>query len=67
MNERCVPTPSLRRRSLVVAVSLAFLGSGPAAWAFDPAIHEAVSETVLGLRGFDVDSVDEAGDSNYCS
>jgi von Willebrand factor type A domain len=64
MNERLVPTPSLRR-SLAVAVSLAFLGSGPAAWAFDPAIHEAVSETVLGLRGFDVDSVDEAGDSNY--
>lgn len=65
MNERGVPTPSLRRRSLAAAVSLALLGSGHAAWAFDPAIHETVSETVLNLRGFDADSADEAGDSNY--
>src|SRR5687768_14234130 len=66
MNERGVPPPSLRRRrSLAAAVCLTFLGSGPAAWAFDPGIHETVSEMVLTLRGFDADSADEAGDSNY--
>lgn len=41
-----------------------------AAWtfplhAFDPSIHETVSETVLAGRGFDADSADEVGDSNY--
>lgn len=66
MNKRGLPSLSLRRRrSLAVAVSLAFLGSGPAAWAFDPGIHETVTERVLRLRTFDTDSADEAGDSNY--
>jgi von Willebrand factor type A domain len=64
MKKRSVPTPS-PRRLLAVAVGLAFLGSSPLAWAFDPGIHETVSETVLRQRGFDADSADEAGDSNY--
>lgn len=55
----------MNERGVAVAVTLALLASGPAAWAFDPAIHETVSENVLRLRGFDADSADEAGDSNY--
>ena len=33
--------------------------------AFDPGIHERATEAVLRARGFDVDSADEVGDSNY--
>jgi len=50
------------RRPLAAMVLLA--ASLPL-FAFDPSIHEEISEQVLQNRGFDTDSADEVGDSNY--
>jgi hypothetical protein len=33
--------------------------------AFKPGIHEDITETSLKSMGFDTDSADEVGDSNY--
>lgn len=33
--------------------------------AFDPSIHESITEDVLEEKGFDDDAADEVGDSNY--
>lgn len=49
----------------VLIVQLVFVAGTSPLHAFDPGIHETVSETVLQGRGFDADSADEVGDSNY--
>jgi hypothetical protein len=49
----------------VLIVQLVFVAGTFPLQAFDPGIHETVSEDVLRDRGFDADSADEVGDSNY--
>ena len=54
------------RRSVLAAVltALSWLAATDA-YAFDPGIHEAITEAVLRAQGFDDDSADEVGDSNF--
>lgn len=50
--------------ALMAAAGAALLWPG-AAQAFKQGYHEDVTEMVLGWQGFDEDSADEVGDSNY--
>src|SRR3954470_3423604 len=47
------------------AAMLALLMWPVATWAFEQAYHERLTESLLRGIGFDVDSADEVGDSNY--
>lgn len=53
------------RTTLVALLGLLALLIVPAARAFDPGIHEDITEAVLQGLGFDEDSADEVGDSDF--
>jgi len=48
-----------------ILLFVAFFPCSEEAWAFKPGIHEDLTETALESMGFDTDSADEVGDSNY--
>ena len=57
-----------RRRAFwgqIALLQIAALLWAPNAWAFKQGYHEQITEAILLARGFDADSADEAGDSNY--
>jgi von Willebrand factor A domain-containing protein 7 len=54
-----------RRSAMPCAGVLILLLFAPFLWAFEPSIHERMTEEELRALGFDVDSADEVGDSNY--
>jgi len=57
-----------RRRAFwgqIALLQIAALLWAPNAWAFKQGYHEQITEAILLGRGFDADSADEAGDSNY--
>lgn len=57
---------SARRRLAVLQIVLLLgLTVSPDIFAFKQTYHEQVTESVLQSSGFDVDSADEVGDSNY--
>ena len=54
------------RRTIAVLAAANLLVLGLPLQAFDPGIHETtITESVLTGRGFDADSADEVGDSNF--
>lgn len=54
-----------RRQISVLVVVAAAVAFSPLAVAFKPTIHETMTEQELRAAGFDVDSADEVGDSNF--
>ena len=57
------PTP--RMQAILLAVLLLAVVTTPASWAFKQGYHEQITEAVCSARGFDTNSADEVGDSNY--
>jgi hypothetical protein len=53
------------RQGLAALTAALVLGTPGTAPAFKQGFHEQITEQELQSRGFDVDSADEAGDSNY--
>lgn len=59
-----LPPGKTGRFSLLVLTAF-LLTAVSATWAFKQGIHETITEDVLQAQGWDEDSADEVGDSNY--